>query len=340
MCLQIECLPSLKHIHPIYIGLMCQFSCYTSFPPTPHPYPSIMFQLLLLSLAFLAISSLPHLFTTISLFPIPSPPSHFSPSLHHHLTLPQPFTTISLFPIGMYEPQGLDDQAIDGDRCALFAKFLSEEFDISYVAIFLHTRAVVQQELNIKLTDANQPKLWVSDLSTTNNSLATTLSSSSSSSSSSAFIQKSAHQSITYITNPLSETSQSSAAWIDTHPMKGKKRSTGHHLNKRSMDDGDDGDDDHPHHHRSEKAPRIVDHTTTTGTGIGLGLPASSSSKVSVVPVTLPSNIHFVEDFTIVEAPLLSFDISLLSPLIGDRFLNTLLPAIDTLLVHPISSPY
>ena len=233
--------------------------------------------------------------------------------LPHCLTFP----TASSLPSGLYEPQGLDAHAIDGDRCALFSKFLSEEFDISYVAIFLHTRVVVQQELNIRLTDANQPKLWVSDLSASN-SMATTLSSSSSSSSSSSLL-KSAHNSMSYLTNPLSETSHSSAAWMDTHQMRGKKRTTGHQWNKRPIDDGDDdeGGGDHPNsnHHRSEKVPRrTVDNPAATLAGG----PASSASKVSVVPVALPAHIHFVEDFTIAEAPLLSFDIALLSPLIGN----------------------
>ena len=30
---------------------------------------------------------------------------------------------------GMYEPSGLEEVAVDGDRCAIFAKFLSEEYD-------------------------------------------------------------------------------------------------------------------------------------------------------------------------------------------------------------------
>ena len=161
---------------------------------------------------------------------------------------------------------------------------------------------------------------------------------------------------MSYLTNPLSETSQSSSAWVDTNQLRGKKRTTGHQWNKRPIDDGDDDNEDNPNNHRSEKLQRVIDRIggsrttgvgpgTGTGTGLGVGgmvfeqserdgslskslgkhdppggvstAASSSSSKISIVPVTLPAHIHFVGDFTIAEAPLLSFDISLLSPLIG-----------------------
>ena len=39
------------------------------------------------------------------------------------------------------------DIKVDGGRVPLFAKFLAEELDLDYLAMFLRTRAIVQEEV-------------------------------------------------------------------------------------------------------------------------------------------------------------------------------------------------
>ena len=47
------------------------------------------------------------------------------------------------------------DIKIDGGRVPLFAKFLAEELDLDYLAMFLQARAVVQDDVGVRLADAN-----------------------------------------------------------------------------------------------------------------------------------------------------------------------------------------
>jgi ankyrin repeat protein len=51
------------------------------------------------------------------------------------------------------------DIKIDGGRVPLFAKFLAEELDLDYLAMFLQTRTIVQQEVGVKLADATPTAL-------------------------------------------------------------------------------------------------------------------------------------------------------------------------------------
>ena len=46
--------------------------------------------------------------------------------------------------------------SIDGSRAVLFSKFLSEELDLDYLAMFLHCRDLVEKDLRVHLADAVQ----------------------------------------------------------------------------------------------------------------------------------------------------------------------------------------
>jgi len=176
-------------------------------------------------------------------------------------------------------------------------QLLSEEYDISYLAIFLHTRAVLQQELRVNLTDANQPKLWVSELSG-----GSTLSSSSS-----AF-----HRSLSgaHSGSLVSDSFVTAAGAPGAGSVGSVGRKRGHQIK---------GGDDRG---RGDKV-RVVErgsavHRTTSGSGSGLGDDPDAaalkegSGSVKIVPLSLPAHVHYVGDFTVVEAPLLAFDVSIL----------------------------
>jgi hypothetical protein len=54
-----------------------------------------------------------------------------------------------------------DMPVIDACRATIFSKFLSEEYDASYLAIFLNAREVLQTNVGFRLVDINQSKIWV-----------------------------------------------------------------------------------------------------------------------------------------------------------------------------------
>ena len=53
-----------------------------------------------------------------------------------------------------------EKQSIDGGRTQLFSKFLSEEYDIDVLGMFLQCRELVQNMLGMRLKDANPIQIW------------------------------------------------------------------------------------------------------------------------------------------------------------------------------------
>lgn len=51
----------------------------------------------------------------------------------------------------------------DGERAQMFSKFLSEEYDVDYLAMFLFTREVVQTAFRFRLRDLTQARIWLDD---------------------------------------------------------------------------------------------------------------------------------------------------------------------------------
>lgn len=49
----------------------------------------------------------------------------------------------------------MGEMMIDGGRAQIFGKFLSEEYDLDYLAVYIHCRDLIQNDLNIRLADAN-----------------------------------------------------------------------------------------------------------------------------------------------------------------------------------------
>lgn len=50
---------------------------------------------------------------------------------------------------------------INGCRCTLFGNFLSEEYDLAYLALFLNMRDRLERYFDIKLKDYNSTRLWI-----------------------------------------------------------------------------------------------------------------------------------------------------------------------------------
>jgi hypothetical protein len=50
---------------------------------------------------------------------------------------------------------------VNGRRTTVFAKFLSEEYDLSYVALYLHSRESAQTHLNIRFAHLVAPRIWM-----------------------------------------------------------------------------------------------------------------------------------------------------------------------------------
>jgi hypothetical protein len=73
--------------------------------------------------------------------------------LHEHL---QPFAGTSQ---SATSPQVID-HVLNGKRITMFAKFLSEEYDLSYVALYLHCRESMQAHFNVRFTSLVTPRIW------------------------------------------------------------------------------------------------------------------------------------------------------------------------------------
>ena len=54
-----------------------------------------------------------------------------------------------------------DLNPIDSCRSLIFLRFLSEEYDSNYLAIFLHTRCIIQKSLRLNMTETTQPQQWI-----------------------------------------------------------------------------------------------------------------------------------------------------------------------------------
>ena len=57
----------------------------------------------------------------------------------------------------MGKTQGIE---IDGKRAIIFSKFLSEEWDLDYLAMFLHFRDSIQKQFNLNFYDVIQYPKW------------------------------------------------------------------------------------------------------------------------------------------------------------------------------------
>lgn len=51
----------------------------------------------------------------------------------------------------------------DGGRALLFSRFMSEEYDVDVLAMFLYAREVIQLQLGRRLKDTNPSRIWVDD---------------------------------------------------------------------------------------------------------------------------------------------------------------------------------
>lgn len=59
--------------------------------------------------------------------------------------------------------QEMGEDVYDGERAQMFSKFLSEEYDLDYLAMFLQARETVQKAFGFRLKDLNQVRIWLDD---------------------------------------------------------------------------------------------------------------------------------------------------------------------------------
>lgn len=160
------------------------------------------------------------------------------------------------------EAGNIDDnsclQAINGHRAELFAKLLSEEYDVDFLAMFLHVRDVLQRTFSIKLRDVNQQGIWITSVPDINKGGIESLLPSS------------------------------------------------------------------PFTIQENRDPTTIDF---------LRCPVAA---IKIVPVQLPTSLKFVPDYTMPEAPLISFDIHLLARLVSQILPKTTPQKIRTYLAHSI----
>lgn len=59
--------------------------------------------------------------------------------------------------------QQMGEDVYDGERAQMFSKFLSEEYDLDYLAMFLQVRETIQKAFHFRLKDLNQARIWLDD---------------------------------------------------------------------------------------------------------------------------------------------------------------------------------
>lgn len=87
------------------------------------------------------------------------------------LELRAQFCLEMLITVEFYANKELSDNdipsCVKGNRVTLFSRFLSEEYDVVTLILFLHARDVVQKKFNIRLKDLSQPRIWSDNYDTT-----------------------------------------------------------------------------------------------------------------------------------------------------------------------------
>lgn len=68
---------------------------------------------------------------------------------------------VSDLPASATAVQDMGEDVYDGERAQLFAKFLSEEYDLDFLAMFLQVRESLQTAFRFRLRDLNQVRVWV-----------------------------------------------------------------------------------------------------------------------------------------------------------------------------------
>jgi hypothetical protein len=242
-------------------------------------------------------------------------------------------------PITASAVQERGEQVYDGQRAQLFSKFLSEEYDLDYLAMFLHTRETVQSVFQFKLREVNQARIWLDDSVEAEEDLA----------------ERGVGLSATTYYR-VQQRAQSTDGAKYTQRQTGGKRKIAWSAETMTLTaklDAQIGTRKAARRSRSaaagaQESGAVVDVTqsptkrrstsvavgTTTkgqlGHSTGQAEPAAALDKNNmtiadklhpshegrkVVPVTLPNNWHFLHDLTLPEAPLVGFDTALISVL-------------------------
>jgi hypothetical protein len=231
------------------------------------------------------------------------------------------------------------EQVYDGQRAQLFSKFLSEEYDLDYLAMFLHTRETVQSVFRFKLREVNQARIWLDDSAEAEEDLA----------------ERGVGLSATTYYRAQQRAQSTDGAKYPQQQTGGKRKIawSAETMTLTAKLDAQIGTRKAARRSRSaavgtQESGAVVDVTESPakrrGTSLAVGTttkgqlghstgqpePAAALDKNNmtiadklhpshegrkVVPVTLPNNWHFLHDLTLPEAPLVGFDTALISVL-------------------------
>jgi hypothetical protein len=72
---------------------------------------------------------------------------------------------ISALPASAVAVQEIGEHVYDGERAQMFARFLSEEYDLDFLAMFLQVREVVQTVFHFRLRDLTQARVFLDGVS-------------------------------------------------------------------------------------------------------------------------------------------------------------------------------
>ena len=202
--------------------------------------------------------------------------------------------------------QQTGEDVYDGERAQLFSKFLCEEYDLDFLAMFLRVRDVVQAAFRFRLRDLNQARIWQDDQD--EDLLDRDIGMSE-------FTYYRVQQlSSTKAAATASGRTKRKHAWsAEALTMTAKMDSQINIKRKlaRTVASG-----------AAEQQMRGIAEPTPTarrgrGTAAGDDEAAQTLHPVQegkkVVPVTLPQSWHFLHDLTMPEAPLVGFDRGLIS---------------------------
>jgi len=246
-------------------------------------------------------------------------------SLEHFMSVSDA-VRLGIQPISSTQTDGSMDEeesVYDGGRAQLFSMLLSEEYDLDVLALFLHIRETIQGMFRFKLRDMNASRVWINDVM----DVPVEVPSKQIYTKKTVFYRtQQTHDHMTGFSKSSARlsneekiieiTAVSTSSFDMKHSRSSNLKDSIHKSRMKSSLSSSD--------HRLERLPLTSenrrqdiplkddnnnkhndDHFAINNRKVG------ASKKV--VPVTLPSNWHFLRDASMPEAPLLGFNRALLA---------------------------
>ena len=203
----------------------------------------------------------------------------------------------------------------DGGRSALFSKFLSEEYDVDILALFLFSREVIQQVAGHRLKDMAPTRIWVDQKVNGKNKVLRSMleqnatkaklhrpavSLSVDRTGSRKHLLDNSHNGVLFSTEVEQQSAQH-ANIVNPISVTGRSASCGELKNTSSSYN--------PH---STSGIKAATSEGTKGSFVDQVRPFHASAE-KVTPFLLPSKWYFIDDASLPEGPLVAFERSMLS---------------------------